>query len=466
MRILILSAIVASQFFMAQSGNVGINTSTPQATLDLRVASSNLTGTSHQGLLIPKLGRERINNMGANVEEGVLIYVNNLDGQATGRVSKVNNFGFYSYNGTEWVSVANSNVADNIVLTPSSTTINKGESITINVKSDQVTKFFYTDDKGSLKKMVNNKLETLSGSSIIGNLGLALMPTGQDFIYTPSIIGQQNVKFYFLDSDNNLVVKDFNLQVNGAQTDELVNVELYSSPLNELDELFMKVNGSAGTNYQIMVEYLSGSLTIDASGYGWGFPWTADVWHNISSPFIELAPFKYIPGSNSMKIKVRKANSPYIEWEKEIVSGRKIFVDNTTIRPMSKTMQVNTEVELSLNNFRAPNITQLDFPDGYYAPRGATLSTNLPLEIRSIKLDDSVLDTYYMDDTGFVSATGPSNPISFTFTATDLPFSTLKKYLFKPTSVGTYFLRFTVLPSKVLERNQPYEITVVLTVTP
>lgn len=86
---------------------VGINTQNPQATLDIQ--SKNISGATKNidGLLIPRVDRERALNM-SQVRHSTLIYINDATtGSATGQASNVDSAGFYYFDETlvKWVKL-------------------------------------------------------------------------------------------------------------------------------------------------------------------------------------------------------------------------------------------------------------------------------------------------------------------------------------------------------------------------
>ncbi|MDY3318066.1 hypothetical protein PG637_01420 [Riemerella anatipestifer] len=99
-----------------QSGKVGINTSNPEATLDVQPSSTNLAGSTNEGFIAPKLSKQRVAQTDAP-KEGTLVYVDNtsfttIDGTKDARVTKITEKGYYYYNGTEWVksTTVNNNI--------------------------------------------------------------------------------------------------------------------------------------------------------------------------------------------------------------------------------------------------------------------------------------------------------------------------------------------------------------------
>ncbi|SDJ34592.1 hypothetical protein [Chryseobacterium jejuense] len=91
----------------AQQGRVGINTTTPAATLDV-VASTD--ATRPDALLVPRLSRADLeartaayadgNATAASAQNGALVFINALGGAGTGKTVNVTATGFYYYDGT------------------------------------------------------------------------------------------------------------------------------------------------------------------------------------------------------------------------------------------------------------------------------------------------------------------------------------------------------------------------------
>ncbi|AZZ58237.1 hypothetical protein [Riemerella anatipestifer] len=98
-------------------GKVGINTSSPNATLEIKPNTTNLLGATNEGIIVPKLSKTRVAKM-PSPQEGTLVYVvddaNAEDGGGTiasytgtdARVTDITEKGYYFYNGTKWVRPA------------------------------------------------------------------------------------------------------------------------------------------------------------------------------------------------------------------------------------------------------------------------------------------------------------------------------------------------------------------------
>lgn len=84
---------------------VGINTPQPQATLDITAKSKNGTGTSTEGILIPRIDRQRAQSM-SNPPISTLIFVEDATtGSQAGKAINIDVTGFYYFNGNIWIKM-------------------------------------------------------------------------------------------------------------------------------------------------------------------------------------------------------------------------------------------------------------------------------------------------------------------------------------------------------------------------
>ena len=106
-----LLIIVFGVFASLTYAQVGIGTENPKATLDVTAVNATGTSTDVQGVLIPRVDRERAQSM-KDVEKSTMIYVNDVStGTNTGTAIDINTEGFYYYNGIIWVKLASSTSA-------------------------------------------------------------------------------------------------------------------------------------------------------------------------------------------------------------------------------------------------------------------------------------------------------------------------------------------------------------------
>ncbi|MDR6459494.1 hypothetical protein J2786_002601 [Chryseobacterium vietnamense] len=102
----LLLAGLLTTFSLVVKSQVGINTATPTATLDVNAKNSTGTGTAVEGLLIPRVDRQKAQSM-AGVPVSTLIYVNNIaTGTTTGNAVNIDTVGYYYYNGTVWTKLS------------------------------------------------------------------------------------------------------------------------------------------------------------------------------------------------------------------------------------------------------------------------------------------------------------------------------------------------------------------------
>nr|WP_315035681.1 hypothetical protein [uncultured Chryseobacterium sp.] len=103
---LLLLGIISFSFVDAQ---VGINTPSPSATLDVVAKNAAGTSTNVDGVLMTRVDRQRAQVM-TGTPTSTLIYVNNITtGTQTGTAINIDAVGYYYYNGTAWVKLHNPN---------------------------------------------------------------------------------------------------------------------------------------------------------------------------------------------------------------------------------------------------------------------------------------------------------------------------------------------------------------------
>ncbi|WP_106915855.1 hypothetical protein [Chryseobacterium aurantiacum] len=121
-KVMTITALTCSLAANAQSGRVGINTSTPNTTLDV---TGKLGATDADGLQAPRLTRGEITTKGTlytTAQTGALIYITDISGgDNVGPRINITGTGYYYFDGNVWQKVASgtggggggSNTADN-----------------------------------------------------------------------------------------------------------------------------------------------------------------------------------------------------------------------------------------------------------------------------------------------------------------------------------------------------------------
>lgn len=154
-------------FVNTLNAQIGIGTASPTSTLD--VVASNPTGTSTNvdGILIPRVTRQRAQSM-ASVPTSTMIYVYDVvSGTATGITVNVTSVGFYFFNGSIWEKI--------------STGLNTDWSLTGNAGTVPGTNFLGTTTPADLRIKTNsidrwNFSNTNAGQLQSYSLGTAAVP--------------------------------------------------------------------------------------------------------------------------------------------------------------------------------------------------------------------------------------------------------------------------------------------------
>lgn len=131
---------------ISSAGNVGIATSTPAATLDVAAKAATGTGTSVDGIMIPRVTRERAGSM-ASVPVSTLVYISEVaTGAQSGATANVDAAGFYYSDGSVWQKLGGSsaapvyqNIRGGVAIVTASYTIQPGDYTVITKASSAVT---------------------------------------------------------------------------------------------------------------------------------------------------------------------------------------------------------------------------------------------------------------------------------------------------------------------------------------
>ncbi len=92
-------------FPLMYHAQVGVNTAAPAASLDITAKNPTGAATNVDGLLIPRVDRQRAQSM-TGVPVSTLIYVNSIaTGAQSGNAVNVDTVGYYYYNGTAWTKL-------------------------------------------------------------------------------------------------------------------------------------------------------------------------------------------------------------------------------------------------------------------------------------------------------------------------------------------------------------------------
>lgn len=101
-----LLTILAVSFSGIAIAQVGINNTTPTATLDITAKTpAGTTSSTNEGLLIPRVDRARVNSITSPVTS-TMVYVSDIStGNTSGASANIDAVGFYYFNGTAWTKM-------------------------------------------------------------------------------------------------------------------------------------------------------------------------------------------------------------------------------------------------------------------------------------------------------------------------------------------------------------------------
>ncbi|WP_282631040.1 hypothetical protein [Empedobacter sedimenti] len=104
MKKVILSITLALTYSVVNA-QVGIGTNDPKATLDVKAINPVGSSTNAEGIIIPRVNRERAQSM-VGVEKSTMIFVNEVvSGTQTGTAVNIDSEGFYYFDGLVWIKL-------------------------------------------------------------------------------------------------------------------------------------------------------------------------------------------------------------------------------------------------------------------------------------------------------------------------------------------------------------------------
>lgn len=147
---------------------VGVGTTTPSSTLDVIATNPTGTSTNVDGILIPRVDRQRAQSM-TGTPTSTMIYVNSIaTGTATGTAANITAIGFYFFDGTVWQRIntgANTNwaLSGNAGTTAGTNFIGTTDAVDLRIRTGNT-------DRWNFSNANNGQLQSYS-------LGTATAPT-------------------------------------------------------------------------------------------------------------------------------------------------------------------------------------------------------------------------------------------------------------------------------------------------
>lgn len=102
----LFSAVLILVFGLSFGQRVGINTSSPQATLDVTGFPTDVTKID--GMAAPRLSKAQLNakaSVYGTSQTGAMVYINNFSGASVTSTALINSIGYYYFDGAVWKSL-------------------------------------------------------------------------------------------------------------------------------------------------------------------------------------------------------------------------------------------------------------------------------------------------------------------------------------------------------------------------
>lgn len=228
-KILLTATVLACMTALtkAQQGRVGINTTTPAATLDVTAFKDDVTRPD--ALLVPRLTRAQLaakNAVYIADQNGALTFVTALDGSAVGKTVNVTATGFYYYDAPNnvWVAVGGGGASG----PDTSIYVNDGTLTGPRVVTQANNNLTFTT--GTARAIINGSFET-QGAVYANFRTLTSMPVAStwlatDYIVTIQVSGNQNIELptpAAAGAGRILMIRNASLAAGGSGTYTFIN---------------------------------------------------------------------------------------------------------------------------------------------------------------------------------------------------------------------------------------------------
>lgn len=275
-------------FSISAFGQVGINTQTSAATLDVAALTTGTSTTTAEGLIAPRLTIADLNAKASaygSSQAGSLIYVTDAaNGSAAGQTGNINAAGYYFFDGSVWLKVTTGNAGgsassnniynDDGAITANRTVAMSDKTLAFSANPTSGTSHFTVDDNTLSVDALNNRVgigTNAPSDKLHVENGNIFMHHDSPTLYFQSTIPDVNSSYYYnLNSNQGSIIfyKGVNSTTDGMYMRHIGNPTAYEGG-NYLQ--FGSIEG--GTYYPIMNianslrKVMIGTNTIPIGGY-------------------------------------------------------------------------------------------------------------------------------------------------------------------------------------------------------
>jgi len=248
-KLLFSAALVASLNMYCQ---VGINTPSPASTFDIKAKNATGTSTNVDGLIIPRVDRQRAQSM-TSIPNSTLIYINDIaTGSQTGNAINIDTVGYYYFDATNvWTKLNPGSNPKNIYNADGTLTGNrtvKQDANTLNFTGTAVNAF--SVDDGSLSvDAANNRvgIATIAPTNPLDVNGTARVRTIDK---EPAGLGANIISPVYARPDGVLVKP--------STTDHFGELRSNSAYVKPNTDATMFLNIGAGGIYKVIISSING----------------------------------------------------------------------------------------------------------------------------------------------------------------------------------------------------------------
>lgn len=292
MKKIVLSIVFAvSAYSINVNAQVGINVDSPSSTLDITAKNATGTASSVDGLLVPRVNRQRAQSM-TGVPVSTMVYVTGVvSGSQTGTAINMDSVGYYYFNGTVWVKMKSTDTPDiNIYSSDGTLAGNRVVSQGTNTLAFNATAVNAFSVDGS----------TLSVDALNNRVGIGTTAPHAQLHLGSSVANRKIVMYETADNDNEFYGFGVNPGVMRYQADRTSTDHVFYAGVtggassNELMRIKGTGNVGIGTNAPTANLDVDGAVRVRTMNIASGSTLVTPVYSDASGNLVKAASSTYM----------------------------------------------------------------------------------------------------------------------------------------------------------------------------